>query len=114
MLLLHSEVRAPASLLLKEVTKARARARSGVAGGVESEEVEVEVEEEVEANDDAAAPPPAAAADANTSRVCILATAAGALLGAEATRDVVSCWQTIGRAAGVVCGGVGVERKGID
>lgn len=100
-----TEESALAILFLKEETAARARARIGAAGGVGGvefeveEEVEEEVAEEVEVEVSGNAPPAADANDVDATAVCLFATAAGALFGAEATRDVLSGAQTAGRAA---------------
>ena len=97
------EESALASLFLKEETAAAARARIGAAGGEGGAGVEVE-EEEVEADDDESGMAPAAA-DANdddATAISLLATAAGALFGAETTRDAFNRAQTVGRTAAFV------------
>lgn len=109
----NAEESAFASLDLKEATAARARARIGAAGGGGAEGGEVE-EEEVEGGAaESGNAPPAAAADKidaiATRPTCLLATAAGALFGAEATRLDVRFAETAGRAAVGFVRGVGKE-----
>ena len=104
-----AEESALASLFLKEETAAAARARIGAAGGEEEGSEAEEEEEEVEAADadadDESGMAPAAedgANDDDATAIRLLETAAGALFGAETTRDDVRRTQTAGREAAMV------------